>query len=106
MTTIELAPAILDHLNQEPEERKYWRSGYQMRSGVDYCKESVVVCDSESAAWKIRENYAAEPTIYFRATASPYEITREQATGFARSMGCRAVQVLDEQDQIVEEWSV
>lgn len=103
MTTIELAPAILDHLNQEPEDRKYWRSGY--RSKNPDTRLPLAVYDNVTAAWMARERLATDPG-YRRGTDAPEEVTRQQVTEIAKGMGLNAVRVYDEQRRLVEEWSV
>lgn len=103
--TIELSPSILDYLNQEPEERKYCRSGYEMVSDYYWDGETMGFFDSEKSARMERERVTQDHR-YQRVTDAPYEITRQQATDFARSYGARTVQIFDEQRQIVEEWTV
>lgn len=103
MNTIELAPAILDHLNQEPEERKYWLCGYGVLEGHSTGKTCCF--DSERAAWKARERFAKQARCY-RVYDAPVSRTREEIIAKARDSGCHMVGVIDEQGQLVEEWSV
>jgi len=104
MTTIELAPAILDHLNQEPEERKYWRAGYVLKD-LSRSSGRTRVYASETAAWMGREENVRDSD-FSRATDAPYQVTRQEVNEFARSINCHTAVVYDEQGQLVEEWSV
>jgi len=102
--TIELSPSILDYLNQEPEERKYWRSGYVLTKGVH--SDTIGVYDSEDAAWGYRAKLALKGRYYYCATDAPYQVTRQEVNEFARNNGLTTVIVLCESGQIVEEWKV
>lgn len=102
--TIELSPSILDYLNQEPEERKYWRAGYTLRDSVP-CNDEMDCYITESAAWRGRESVARDDDYFFTLPA-PVQATRQEVTEIARNFGCHTVNVLDEHHQVVEQWTV
>lgn len=90
-------------LGQEPEERKYWRSGHVARI-LPVSPGPLCVFDTEDAALAQRARNCA--TRYISVTDAPYEVSRQEATESAIALGCSGVLVLDVTGQVAEWWTV
>lgn len=104
--TMEISPAIIEQINETPEERKYWRHGLgYTRPSYEYSAGTIFGTSEAAArriaAWMLR----TWPEHYYVVTA-PFECTKEQADAIARLCGGGAVVVQDESLQEVERWSV
>lgn len=101
---IDTTIAPFDWLNDEPAERVYWRAGLEHSPGGRSNGISSYYT-SERAAWIARQE-GIRSGRYVPALDAPAQTTKEEALAIARENGSRVVYIVDEADQIVEEWTV
>lgn len=90
-------------LEQEPEERKYWRCNLRFLPGREVTWNGVQSAfTSERAAWMVREAFLPSGNYY--AEGPVYESTRQELIDFALSIGAHTVRIFDDIMTVVEDW--